>query len=131
MRTKNYLAMLAAVLAMAATSACGGGETAAAETALPADSDEESALSLLTDVATTQYFTDEAVAEEDVDTIFGAGINAPSALNGQNWHFSAITDKEVLEQIASEWAPERPRAQARRTAVPSPKPALLTRRWPL
>lgn len=102
MRTKNYLAMLAAVLAMAATSACGGGETAAAETALPADSDEESALSLLTDVATTQYFTDEAVAEEDVDTILGAGINAPSALNGQNWHFSAITDKEVLEQIASD-----------------------------
>lgn len=92
MRTKNYLAMLAAVLAMAATSACGGGETAAAETAL----------SLLTDVATTQYFTDEAVAEEDVDTILGAGINAPSALNGQNWHFSAITDKEVLEQIASD-----------------------------
>ena len=25
-----------------------------------------------------------------------AGINAPSAMNSQPWHFSAVTDKEVL-----------------------------------
>ena len=55
-------------------------------------------------MATTQYFTDDAVEEEDIDTILDAGINAPSAMNGQKWHFSAITDKEVLEQIAADMA---------------------------
>ena len=64
----------------------------------------DTALELLTDVATTQYFTDDAVEEEDIDTILDAGINAPSAMNGQKWHFSAITDKEVLEQIAADMA---------------------------
>ena len=59
-------------------------------------------LSLVTDIPTTQSFTDEAVKEEDVTTILTAGINAPSAMNGQPWHFTAITDQAVLEQIADD-----------------------------
>lgn len=58
------------------------------------------AIDIVTDIATTQYFTDEAVEEEDINTILLAGINAPSAMNGQKWHFSAITDTEVLQKIA-------------------------------
>ena len=56
----------------------------------------------MTDIPTTQYFTDEAVKEEDVTTILTAGVNAPSAMNGQPWHFTAITDQAVLEQIADD-----------------------------
>ena len=33
-------------------------------------------------------------------TDISAGINAPSAMNGQNWHFTAVTDVDVLQQIA-------------------------------
>ena len=51
-------------------------------------------------IRTTQYFTDEAVAQKDIETIVQAGINAPSAMNGQPWHFSVITDAEVLKQIS-------------------------------
>ncbi len=58
------------------------------------------AVSTLRDIATTQYFTEQAVAEEDIETIVQAGINAPSAMNGQPWHFSVITDAEVLQQIS-------------------------------
>ena len=29
-----------------------------------------------------------------------AGINAPSAMNGQPWHFSVVTDAAVLQQIS-------------------------------
>ena len=65
------------------------------------DSDTQ-ALSLVTDIPTTQYFTDEAVKEEDVTTILTAGVNAPSAMNGQPWHFTAITDQAVLQQIADD-----------------------------
>ena len=124
MRAKKHISMLtASVLALTLLSACGesladaetedyqvsdvAAETEPAST-LNAEADVagamDTALELLTDVATTQYFTDDAVEEEDIDTILDAGINAPSAMNGQKWHFSAITDKEVLEQIAADMA---------------------------
>ena len=124
MRAKKHISMLtASVLALTLLSACGesladaetedyqvsdvAAETEPAST-LNAEADVagamDTALELLTDVATTQYFTDDAVEEEDIDTILDAGINAPSAMNGQKWHFSAITDKEMLEQIAADMA---------------------------
>ena len=58
------------------------------------------AAAILADISTTQYFTEQEVAEEDIETIVQAGINAPSAMNGQPWHFSVITDAEVLQQIS-------------------------------
>ena len=67
-----------------------------------AGNSDTQALSLVTDIPTTQYFTDEAVKEEDVTTILTAGVNAPSAMNGQPWHFTAITDQTVLQQIADD-----------------------------
>ena len=70
----------------------GCGQTSSAASADP--------VTVLRDIATTQYFTEEAVAQADVETIVQAGINAPSAMNGQPWHFSVITDNAVLEQIS-------------------------------
>ena len=58
------------------------------------------AVAVLTDISTTQYFTEQAVDQGDIETIVQAGINAPSAMNGQPWHFSVITDAEVLQQIS-------------------------------
>lgn len=60
---------------------------------------DNAALDTVVDIATTQYFTDEAVSDDDIETIVMAGINAPSAMNGQPWHFSVITDADVLNQI--------------------------------
>lgn len=34
------------------------------------------AVAVLTDISTTQYFTEEAVSQEDMETIVQAGINA-------------------------------------------------------
>ena len=62
----------------------------------------EAAVTLLSDIPTTQYFTEEAVAEEDVQTILLAGVNAPSAMNGQPWHFTAISDASVLQKISDD-----------------------------
>ncbi len=61
---------------------------------------EQSAAELIQDIPTTQYFTDEAVSDEDAEKILWAGVNAPSAMNGQKWHFTAVTDKNVLQEIA-------------------------------
>ena len=63
----------------------------------PSDVD---AAKILTDISTTQYFTDQEVAQEDIEMIVHAGINAPSAMNGQPWHFSVITGAEILQQIS-------------------------------
>ena len=38
--------------------------------------------------------------EADLQAILTAGVNAPSAMNNQPWHFSVVTDADVLQQIA-------------------------------
>lgn len=58
------------------------------------------AADLLTQVKTAQYFTDEKVSDEDIEKILSAGVNAPSAMNTQPWHFTAVTDDEVTQIIA-------------------------------
>ena len=64
--------------------------------------DSANAASVLSDIATTQYFTDAPVAQKDIETIVQAGIQAPSAMNTQPWHFSVITDAAVLKQISDD-----------------------------
>lgn len=57
--------------------------------------------SVLASVKTTQAFTGDPVSDDDLTAILNAGINAPSAMNSQPWHFSVITDGELLGEIAS------------------------------
>ena len=78
------------------------GQTSDQEAEDGAGNPDSLALSLVTDIPTTQYFTDEAVKEENVTTILTAGVNAPSAMNSQPWHFTAITDQATLQQIADD-----------------------------
>ncbi|MBR5614628.1 MAG: nitroreductase family protein [Clostridia bacterium] len=58
------------------------------------------AAKLLTEVKTTQFFTEEKVADEDAEKILSAGVNAPSAMNTQPWHFTAVTNEEVMQKLA-------------------------------
>ncbi len=62
----------------------------------------QSAAELVEDIPTTQYFTDDPVADDDIEAILNAGINSPSAMNSQSWHFSVITDTSLLQQISDE-----------------------------
>jgi len=39
------------------------------------------------------------ISEETINKILEAGMEAPSAINEQPWHFIVITDKEILEKI--------------------------------
>ena len=75
----------------------------------PASGNTEAA-ALLTEVKTTQYFTDEKVSEEDIQKILSAGINAPSAMNTQPWHFTAVTDEEVTNKLADAMKSMKPPA---------------------
>lgn len=64
--------------------------------------EEVDIMHILTQAKTTQYTTGEAVAEEDIETILLAGLNAPSAVNYQPWHFSVITNTELLFELGQE-----------------------------
>ena len=70
--------------------------TACTKDNAPKDTNDFSdAAKLLTEVKTTQRFTNEKIADEDIDKILSAGVNAPSAMNSQPWHFTAVTDDET------------------------------------
>ena len=71
---------------------------------------EIDAAKLITEVKTTQYFTEDKVPEEDLNKILAAGVNAPSAMNTQPWHFTAITDAEVAKALADAMGSMKPPA---------------------
>lgn len=87
---------------------CGCGSAGTRTKAMPsveveiqADTESSDAAEIIKDIATVQAFTDEEVDEEDINAIVMAGINSPSSMNGQPWHFSVVTDTEVLQELGS------------------------------
>lgn len=63
---------------------------------------------LLITQKTTQYFLDEEIPESDIKQILNAGINATSAMNKQNWYFSAVTNKELLLEFKNKMSENMP-----------------------
>ncbi len=45
-------------------------------------------------------YTGEPVGEEQLRTVIRAGCHAPSAHNGQPWHFVVIREPDLLRQVA-------------------------------
>lgn len=70
----------------------------------------DDAAKVLTEVKTTQFFTEEKIADEDIEKILFAGVNAPSAMNTQPWHFTAVTDEEVAQKLADAMGSMKPPA---------------------
>ena len=44
-------------------------------------------------------FLDKKISEKDIETILKAGIEGPTALNKQDIHISAITNKDWLNKM--------------------------------
>ena len=68
-------------------------------------------------------YTDQPIAEEDLDRILEAGWRAPSASNRQRWEFVAVTDRAQLEALGGVWQGARhiPGARPRSCSlVPDP-----------
>ena len=60
----------------------------------------ETAVNVIMGTGTTQAFTDEAVSAEDLETILRAGLSTESAINQQPWFFVAVTNPEIMSEIA-------------------------------
>ncbi|MBO4729162.1 MAG: nitroreductase family protein [Spirochaetaceae bacterium] len=81
-------------------------------------------LSFVEDIPTIQAFTQEAVPLSDLEKIVKAGINTQSAMNGQPWHFSVVTNKELLDKISKDMASGMKRMSAPDgDKLPPPPPA--------
>ena len=78
------------------------------------------AANVLTEVKTTQFFTDEKVANGDMQKILAAGVNAPSAMNTQPWHFTAITDEETTLKLKDAMGSMKPPAGGAPKDAPKP-----------
>lgn len=91
---KNVLTSLLAILVVMSMVACSSGSTSAG-------SGSKSGQELVGHFTTSRYFTRDAVPEKTVEEILTAGVNTASASNKQPWHFSAVTDKELLQDIES------------------------------
>ena len=57
-------------------------------------------VNVIMQTGTTQAFTEEAVAEEDLKAILQAGLNATSAINQQPWYFVAVTNQEIMKELS-------------------------------
>lgn len=49
--------------------------------------------------ASIRAFTDEALTNEQIQTLIDCALAAPSGANLQNWHFCVIKNKAVVEEI--------------------------------
>ena len=45
-------------------------------------------------------YTAELISEKDVKTMLEAAMAAPSASNRKPWHFIAVTDRQILDNLA-------------------------------
>ena len=59
----------------------------------------DSRLDLLMTRRSIRSYTDRDVSEEDVETLLRAAMAAPSAGNGQPWHFVVIRQRATMEKI--------------------------------
>lgn len=97
-KTVSSVAFILAAACLLMLSACG---TSTAPAVSPVETTAASAVDTIMTVGTTQAFSDEAVAAEDVQTILQAGLAAESAINQQPWFFVAGTDKEVIAELSA------------------------------
>jgi nitroreductase len=47
-----------------------------------------------------RQYTNQPVSEADITSLLEAGMAAPSAMNKRPWHLVAVTDKQVIQEIA-------------------------------
>ncbi len=106
---KIFALSLAAVLSAALCLTAMASTTEAAETGEVEIAGEDTGFTAdpefakyLGEIKTCQYFTEDPVDEDDIETILNAGINAQSGMNQQDWHFTTVTSVDIMEEIGDD-----------------------------
>ena len=98
---KKLSILTCSIFLLVLLSACSQSDTSSQVSSQTTQKADSSAAEMLTSVKTTQAFADEKIPSEDVEAILKAGVNAPSAMNTQPWHFSVVTDKAGSLTVSS------------------------------
>ncbi len=77
---------------------------------------QEINLSVIEDIPTVQTFKEDAIPQADIEKIVKAGMNAQNAMNGQPWHFSVVTNKDLLNGISEKMKEGMAKMLASKTA---------------
>ena len=104
MKSKAILALCAALLC-----------SCAPKQSEPMNNDTNPTPTTISDImsrTSIRQYTDEAIAESDLETLLRAGMAAPSCCNIQPWHFVVVKDQTVRQQMADAFGPAKPAAQA-------------------
>jgi len=56
----------------------------------------------------------EQISKEELDCIVECGLNAPSAMNSQNWHFTVIQNKDLIKKMSDKIRVNLPPAMVER-----------------
>ncbi len=94
MKQMKFLAIAAGMMAL---SSCVNVENQTAEE--PVDTASVVIENIMTRVSVRQ-FTEEPVAKADLETILKAGLQAPSAMNAQDWQVRIVTNQEMLNTLS-------------------------------
>ena len=95
MKQLKFLVIVAGVMALVSC----GQQPAPAQEAAEVDKAAVVLENIMTRVSVRQ-FTDEPVAKADLETILKAGLQAPSAMNKQDWQVRIVTNKEMLNTLS-------------------------------
>ena len=134
MNNKLTLGALAAIASISLSS-CQQPSTPAAEAAAETSAvTNECLLQIVEDLPTTQAFLKDPIPEADIQRIVNAGVNAPSAMNKQPWHFTVVSNAELIQQMAQDQQAAMKKMQAPPKDAPKAgegdKPKLPTGKGP-
>lgn len=92
---KSMRVLAMALLAAAVMTGCNGNS----QTTNDADN-KNAAIETIMTRTSIRSFTDQAVANETVETLLRAGMAAPTAVNAQPWHFVVVNERAKLDELA-------------------------------
>jgi len=61
---------------------------------------ENQVLQAIRNRRSTRKYKEEQISEEELQAILEAGIQAPSAVNEQPWHFTVVQNKEMINHMS-------------------------------
>ena len=106
MKSRKWIALLCALalaLSLGAVAYASGEASSSSQTRGDVQKIEvpETATEWITSAFSCKSFTDKEVSDELLEEIIAAGINAPSAINGQPWQFIIVKNEELKNKLVS------------------------------
>ena len=96
---KTFLQLAAALTISASMFSCNCG-TKCESPAEFQDQTEAIIQNIMTRTSVRAY-TDQAIGKDTIEAILKAGMAAPTAVNAQPWHFVAVTNRAILDSLAT------------------------------